>query len=292
MTSTDVLNKNAVVMDKSYKKYLVIFLCVAFGLCWGVAALFIVFSDVFTPIFGELTMSNPLVITILCSPSISGLLVYFLMGRGRGVLSILKKVVPRKEDLFWFPILLAVVALFYITMHYGSIILGVGVPERSLPVSRWFIEALKNLYEVGNVFGWFGFLLPYLQTRMKKDGKINVTIKAGLLTGFFFGLFIMPGYIVSSFETASMYPYYLVQIMIYCVFIAYVLNATKGNLLVYIFSFWLLGSGSKLELYFFNLPVQIMQIVYFLILSIVIHILVKNNKVKHELQTLPEYVGL
>ena len=85
----------------------------------------------------------------------------------------------------------------------------------------------KNIYEetglLGGALGWYGFLLPYLQK------KYNSCIKAALLTGFIFGLFVLPGYVFSSFETATAYPFYVGQLMAFSVFVAFIMNKTRGD---------------------------------------------------------------
>ncbi|HCC36030.1 MAG TPA: hypothetical protein DEQ02_10570 [Ruminococcaceae bacterium] len=111
------------------------------------------------------------------------------------------------------------------------------------------------------------------------------------MTGLIFGLFVLPGYVVDSFETATLYPFYVTQLVVFSVFITFVFNATKGNLLIYIFTFWLLATGSQINLYFFNPQVQIMQIIFFALACAVIYYLVKKEKISTELQTFPEFIG-
>ena len=43
------------------------------------------------------------------------------------------------------------------------------------------------------------------------------SIKGGLMTGFIFGLFVLPGYALSSFETVTAYPFYVLQLMLFSV---------------------------------------------------------------------------
>lgn len=65
--------------------------------------------------------------------------------------------------------------------------------------------------------------------------KYNSCIKAALLTGFIFGLFVLPGYVFSSFETATAYPFYVGQLMAFSVFVAFIMNKTRGNV-IFLFS--------------------------------------------------------
>lgn len=49
-------------------KTLIPFLALTFGLTWGIAALFILFTDQLVAIFGEMGISNPLFILAVYSP--------------------------------------------------------------------------------------------------------------------------------------------------------------------------------------------------------------------------------
>ncbi|KAA2301651.1 hypothetical protein FY526_23930, partial [Clostridioides difficile] len=112
---------------------------------------------------------------------------------------------------------------------------------------------------IGGLFGWIGFLLPFLQ------GKLKNNITSGLITGLLFGLWVLPGYLISSFGTSTTYIYYVVQLMAFIVFQSYIFNATKGTLLFYLLAFWLVATGSQIDLYYFNPQVQIMQFFFFAI---------------------------
>lgn len=273
---------------KKDTKFLVIYLTIAFGVCWGVGIAYLFFSDIFVPITGELTLMHPVAIIALYSPSIAGIVTYFIMGGFAAVKGLFSKLVPRKEDLFWFPILLVLFVLFAATMHFGSKLFGLDVPVISRTLPGVILKIFTNLFEetglIGGVFGWIGFLLPFLQRKFKNN------IAAGLVTGFLLGLWVLPGYLISSFGTATSYPFYVIQLMFFVLFSSYIFNATKGNILFYLFSFWLAATGSQIELYYFNPPVQIMQIVFFMVAALVVHILFKKFDVDQELQLFPEFV--
>lgn len=274
-----------------YKKYAVIFFSITFGLSWGVSILYILFQNILKPIFGEITLENPLVVIALNSPSVAGIIVYFLYGRVQGVASFLKRMIPRKKDLIWFPVILGIIIVFYFCMHFGSILFGIGVPEITMTKRDMAIVILKNFYEetglIGGAFGWYGFLLPYFQK------KYNSSIKAGILTGLSFGLFVLPGYAFSSFETASIYPFYVLQLIVFSIFTAFVFNQTQGNVLFFLFAFWLAATGSKIQLYYFVLGVQIIQVFYFSAVVIVLYFILKkvnNGRDERLLQKFPDFI--
>lgn len=274
-------------MNKDYK-YLVLYLSIAFGVCWGIGILYIFFDDVLVPITGELTLMHPIAIIALYSPSIAGLITYSVMGGSEALKGVFSKLVPRRKDLIWFPILLGVFVLFASTMHFGSKLFGLGVPEITRTVPQMILKGLWNLIEetglIGGAFGWIAFLLPYLQKKLKNS------VFSALLTGFIFGLWVLPGYMISSLGTSTDYVFYVIQLMFFIVFMSYIFNATNGNVLIYIFAFWLAATGSQIELYYFNSQVQIMQIVFFALAAIIIHFVFKRNKVEHPMQVFPDYI--
>lgn len=275
---------------KSKRKYMVIFIAITFGMCWGLAGTYMIFYDTLSKIFGEVSFSNPGVVLSLYSPSIAGIIVYCLMGGKKAIIELVKKVIPKKKYCYWFLIVIGMAVVYATFVHYASIICGFGVPEMTQTPKEMVIGALMNLYEeagiLGGVFGWYGFLLPYLQR------KYNNNVKAGAMTGLIFGIFCAPGYVISSFDLAAAFPFYVMQMILFSIFVSYMFNLTEGNLLFYIILFWLVATGSRLELYYFNAQVQILQMVYFAIAAVVIHLIVKKRNIKMKLQVLPEYVGL
>lgn len=272
----------------SSNRYLFLYLILVFVLSWTILFGGTIFADKLAPIIGELTLTHPLVIFVLCLPSISGLIIYFIIGGFPAIKSIFLKIIPRKKDLFWFPVLLEFFILFDLIMHYGSLFFGVGVPEISYTPAQMIAKALGNFIEeiglLGGVFGWVAFLLPFLQRKLKNN------ILSGLLTGFLFGLWVFPGYGISSAAEAASYLLYVIQLMIFFVFYSYIFNITKGNLGFYIFAFWLAATGSHIQMYYFNVPVQIMQIVFLIISSFAIHFIFKKIKADYSLQIFPNVI--
>ena len=278
--------------EKKTRFFLAIYLGITFGLSWGMSILYVLFYDLLHPYVGELTLSNPFVIISLNSPSVAGILIFFLYGGVKGLKQFVKSLIPNKKECIWFLIIIVISVVFYLCMHYGSILFEIELPTVTLSKKERIILLLKNIYEEtglrGGALGWYGFLLPYLQK------KYNSCIKAALLTGFIFGLFVLPGYVFSSFETATAYPFYVGQLMAFSVFVAFIMNKTRGNVIFFIFSFWLVASGSKLQFYNFVVSVQILEFVFFVILSVGIYMYYKLAKKedlnKNSLACFPEYL--
>ena len=275
-----------------YRKYFIMFLVVTFGLCWGFSIIYAVFNDQIVPVLGELTLTNPIVLIALNLPSVLGIFIYYLYGRTKGLKQYLRTLVPRKKDLIWFPIIIAVMVLYVISVRLVCMLIGIDVPEMTYGPLKMMTIFLKNFYEeigmLGVAFGYYGFVLPYLQRVMKSN------IKAGLLTGFILGMFLAPGYIFSSFETATSFPLYLLQMMLLSVCVTYVLNEVRGNVLFFIMMFWIAATGSKVQLYYFIPNVQMVQIALFAVLFVVIHFLFKAKNAgglkQSELCVFPDFI--
>lgn len=271
-----------------YNKYLYWYLGIVFGGIWLVAGPFMLFGPELTPIIGKLTLFAPISIILLYLPSVAGLIVYYKFGGSAAIKGIFLKLIPRKADLIWFPILFCVFILFVISMRFGSILIGIKIPHITYSYLKIFkivvFNFIKEVGLLGGIFGWIGFLLPFLQR------KLNNNISSGLLTGFIFGLWVFPGYIIPSFHTTSSYSLYVLQLMAFILFQSYVFNATRGNLLIYLFCFWLAATGSHIQLYYFNPMVQILEISFFIVAAIVVQFIFKAKKIDAPLQKFPDFI--
>lgn len=267
-------------------KPLVLFLAIAFGLCWGPGILYIFFGETITPILGELTITHPIAILALYAPSIAGICVYLVFGGLKGMLA---KLVPRKDHLKWYLVATVSFILYAVFVRSGSILLRQPVPAMDLGfvggIKAFFGTLVHDQGIMGGAFGWIGFLLPYLQSRIKN------TLVASLITGLAFGLWVLPGYMISSVNASdTSYVLYVVQLMVLMVFMKYLFNNTQGSILIYIYAFWLFASGSFINLYYFNRSTQLLQIVFFIIVSAVLHFMIQKQKQEREIPKYPAFV--
>lgn len=274
------------------RKYLLIFLCICFGVCWGICLLYGLMSDTMTKTFGELTLSNPLVHIIMNIPAFAALLMYFLYDGKKGLLDFLKTLVPRKKDLKWIPIVIVGMVFYLICVRLVCIAVGIEVPELeySLPqmLKIFLVNFIGETGMIGQVFGWFGFLLPYMYAKTKKG------VAAGIWTGFIFSMFLMPGYVFSSFEAATSFPFYMIQNIMFTLCATFILNEVKGNLLFMLLAFWIAATGSKVNLYYFVPSVQIIQIALFAVLFVILYFIFKKKNAGKQpeevLQMFPKFL--
>lgn len=274
------------------KNFLRIYLGITFGICWGICLLYGVAYSFMSSIFGELTLENPVVFFVMNVPGITAFLMYYLYDGLHGIKCFLLTLVPRKKDLIWIPIIIVSMIIYLICVRLLCILVGIKVPEIQYSLLQMLDIFLRNFFGetgmIGQIFGWFGFLLPYLQWKTKSS------IRSGLITGFVFSMFLLPGYVFSSFETATAFPFYMVQQMLFCVCATYVINEVKGNLLFFLLAFWIAATGSKVGLYDFVPSVQIVQIGLFIVVFIILQTIFKKRnsgkKTEEVLQMFPDFL--
>jgi hypothetical protein len=276
-------------MFRKFEGYssLFLYLIIAYGVWWLGIFTLTAYKSSLEPSIGALSPFHPLIIFLTYLPSIAGLVVYYVTGGSKAVKGIILKLIPRKQDLFLFPVLFAIVILFFLFLRFGSRWLGFPVPEITYNIPQMLSQAfnvfLKETALVGGVFGWVGFLLPFLQAKTKNN------IFSGLVAGLAFGLWLMPMPFLLGLKINISYTYYLLQLMTFFVFMSYIFNFTKGTLIFYIFTFWLVATGSHMQLYYFNPSIQIMQIVFFALVSVIVYFPFKKAKI-HALQIFPSFV--
>ena len=274
-------------MDKLTKMF-VFYMIITFGVWWSIAWAYFLFNSIFTSYLGVLTLFSPLMLVVLYLPSMTALIVYYRLKKWDGIKGILYKFVPEKKDLFWFPVLLVLFVIFSLAMRFGCLALGVPVPQISYTPGQILLIVAGNFIKetglLGGVIGWMGFVLPFFQSKLKDP------IHAAILTGLLFGLWVLPGYFIASFHTQTSYSLYVIQLISFILFQSYIFNVTKGNLLIYFFSFGLISSGSHINLYYFNNPIQVLQIIFFALAALTINIIFRKLKINYSVQRFPEFI--
>lgn len=275
-------------MKKNVNQYIIYYLSIVFVVSWTILISYMVFAKYHNDVIEPLAITHPLVIFILYLPSITGLSIYASMGGVNAIKRLLLKFIPRRQDLFWFPVIFITFLFFWIFIRYGSIWLNVSVPKITYTIPQLIKKALWNFIAetglLGGILGWVAFLLPALQAKFKSN------IKGALLTGFIFGLWVLPGYNISSVQATTSYLLYVIQLMAFMLFASYIFNATRGTLIFYLFAFWLAASGSYMQLYFFNIPAQALEFIYLSIAAVALHFVFKRSNINNTLQIFPDFI--
>ena len=93
---------------------LVPFLLIAFGLAWGILALFIFLPDKMTGIFGELTGQHPLFFLAVYAPAIAAFIVVSYNAGTGGLRSYLGRLLLWRCSLSWYAFLIIGIPLIFI----------------------------------------------------------------------------------------------------------------------------------------------------------------------------------
>jgi hypothetical protein len=206
-------------------KLLVPFLALAFGLTWGIAALLILFTDQIAAIFGEIGLTNPLVILMVYSPGIAGVFLVWRHYGLKGLGSYFRRLTLWRAPIqWWLFLVLGIPAIVYT----GAAIKG--TISDPFPFSPWYqvLPALALALFLGPIeeFGWRGLALPLLQRRF-------APVWAGFILGVIWALWHIPALLMSGMPQSnwSIAPYFL-GIVAISVILTPFFNAARGSLLV------------------------------------------------------------
>jgi hypothetical protein len=94
------MNKSNVVHPNMTVRSLFPFLALTFGLTWGIAALLILFPDQISVIFGEIGLTNPLIILAVYSPGIAGVFLVWWHYRLKGLGSFFRRLTLWRAQVF------------------------------------------------------------------------------------------------------------------------------------------------------------------------------------------------
>ena len=204
-------------------KTLIPFLALTFGLTWGLAALFFMFPDLITAIFGEPGLTNPLVIVAIYSPGIVGIFMVWRHYGLKGLGSFFRRLTLwRAPMVWWLFLVLGIPAVVYT----GAALKG----TIAFPFSPWYqaLPALAMALFLGPLeeFGWRGVALPLLQRKF-------APFWAGLILGCIWAFWHVPSFMISGMpqNAWSVGPYFLGIIAI-SVILTPLFNASKGSLLI------------------------------------------------------------
>ncbi|MGB5423092.1 MAG: CPBP family intramembrane glutamic endopeptidase [Desulfobacterales bacterium] len=202
------------------------FLLIAFGLAWGILALFIFLSDQMTEIFGELTGQHPLFFLAVYAPAIAASSVIMHYGGAEGLRRYLSRLLLWRCSLAWYAFLIFGIPLLYL---FGSALKG-NILEVRFPFSSFqslvvalALTALKGPVEE---FGWRGLALPLLQRKF-------APIWAGLILGVIWGFWHLPAFLLSGTPQSawSFTPFFAGSVAV-SVIVTPLFNASHGSILL------------------------------------------------------------
>jgi len=207
-------------------KSLVSFLALTFGLSWVPMALFMIFPDQLTPIFGEISTSNPFFLLAVYAPGISGIFLVWRHYGLKGVGSFFRRLTLWRAPIqWWLFLLLGIPVIVYAAAAIK------GTINDPFPFSPWimFFPALVQsllLGPMGEEFGWRGLALPLLQRRF-------TPFWASIILGVVWAVWHAPAFVMSGTPQSawSFGPFFLGLIAI-TVILTPLFNASRGSLLI------------------------------------------------------------
>lgn len=202
------------------------FLMIAFGLAWGILALYIFLTDKMSRVFGELTGQHPLFYLAVYAPAIAAIAIVFSKGGAKGLRRYFARFMLWRCSPAWYVFLMIGIPLFF----YGGSFLKGNLFAEPFPFSsfRALLAALFFALIKGPVeeIGWRGFALPLLQRRF-------APIWAGLILGLIWGLWHLPAFLLSGTQQSawSFTPFFVGSVAI-SVIMTPLFNSSRGSILL------------------------------------------------------------
>jgi membrane protease YdiL (CAAX protease family) len=216
--------------------FLLPFLIIAFGLAWGIIALFIFLPDRMTALVGDLSGEHPLFFLAVWSPGIAAVLIVAFRGGAGGLRRYLGRVLLWRCSKAWWSFLIVGIPLFF----YGGSALKGNLLTEPFPFSSFqtlmvalLMAAIKGPVEE---FGWRGLALPLLQRRF-------APFWAGLILGIIWGFWHLPAFLLSGTpQSAWSFTPFLVGSVAISVIVTPLFNASRGSILLPAFFHFMLNN--------------------------------------------------
>ena len=205
---------------------LVPFLVIAFGLAWGILALFILLPERMNAIFGELTGQHPLFFLAVYAPATAAFIVVTFSSGIYGLRRYFFRLFLWRCSPAWYAFLIIGIPLLFIG---GSAMKG-NLLAKPFPFSSFqaLLIALLSMAIKGPVeeFGWRGLALPLLQRKF-------APIWAGLILGVIWGLWHFPAFLLSGTPQSawSFTPFFVGSVAV-SVILTQLFNASGGSILL------------------------------------------------------------
>jgi uncharacterized protein len=207
-------------------KTLLSFLALTFGLSWVPMSLFIVFADQLTPIFGEMSSTNPFFLLAVYAPGLSGIFLIWHHYGLKGVGSFFRRLILWRAPIqWWLFLLLGIPAIIYAAAAIK------GTINDPFPFQPWtmvFPALVQSLLlgPMGEEFGWRGLALPLLQRRFSP-------FWASLILGVVWAVWHAPAFLMGGTpQSAWSFGPFFVGLIAITVIMTPLFNASRGSLLI------------------------------------------------------------
>jgi hypothetical protein len=199
---------------------------IAFGLAWGIIALYILLPEQMAGLFGEISGQHPLFYLAVYAPAIAALAIILYKTGRAGTRRFLGRLLLWRASAAWYAFLLLGIPLLF---YAGALWKGLS-PAELVPVSAvgaylvaLALHAIKGPVEE---IGWRGFALPLLQRRMSP-------LWAGLVIGLIWGIWHLPAFFLSGTEhSAWSFTDFFVGTIALSLIATALFNASRGSILL------------------------------------------------------------
>ena len=201
------------------------FLAFTFGITWGLAALLMIFYDPIVAIFGEINMTNPLILLMVYAPGIASIILVCQQAGFKGLKSFLRRLTLWQAPVAWWVFLIVGIPLIVYT---GAAIKG-SITD-PFPFSPWYqvFPAIALALFLGPIeeFGWRGIAQPLLQRKFSP-------FWSGVILGCIWGIWHIPSFLGSGTpQSAWNFGPFFIGIVAIAVIQTPLFNASKGSLLI------------------------------------------------------------
>ncbi|MEZ5779029.1 MAG: CPBP family intramembrane glutamic endopeptidase [Paracoccaceae bacterium] len=215
---------------------LISYLLFAFGMAWGLIALWLWIPETLTRVVGPLSGHNPLFILAVYAPAISAILHVLMNGGVSGLGRFLGRLGRWRCNPAWYAVLLLGIPAIY---YAGAFVKGgagaFGMPFDSIGAA---FSAFALAAVIGPVeeFGWRGMALPVLQ-------RLMAPIWAGLVLGAIWGLWHLPAFwIAGTPQSAWDFSPFLLGSVAVSVVVTPMFNDSRGSILLPALFHWQLNN--------------------------------------------------
>lgn len=201
------------------------FFVATFAITWGVIGFYILFPELASDWFGEISGAHPLYFLATWAPAISGLGLVALFAGPAGIRAFLSRLLLWRCPAGWVVFVLLVVPLVFVagSLFKGGPVLAPLPPEGA----GVMVAVMLRMLFLGPIeeFGWRGVAQPLLQRRM-------APFWAGLLIGAAWGLWHLPAFYLAGvvYENWSFLPFFIGNVTL-AVLVTPIFNRAQGSLL-------------------------------------------------------------
>ncbi len=205
---------------------LIPFFAIAFGLAWGLFALFALFPVWITQTFGPLSGRHPLFVLAVYAPAIAAFTLVLTKQGLDGLKRFLGRLLLWRASAIWWAFLIAGIPLIY---TIGSALKGnlfaYAPPFDTIGAALGAIGFMLILGPMEE-FGWRGVALPLLQRKL-------VPFWASILVGLIWGLWHLPAFLMSGTpQSAWGFTPFLLGAISISVILAPLFNSSGGSILL------------------------------------------------------------